>query len=90
MCPVHRHILTQADQQLMRNKFQLIVAHHLYRAFVLGQGIIEGNLFIRQTGLFATLARRAYILGKLDQFLQHLGSGDGVGVVACYGMFQSF
>jgi len=67
---------------------ELVVTHHLHRAFVLGQGVVEGDLFVRQSGLFAALAGRADVFGQLDEFLQHLGRGDGIGVIAGHRIFQ--
>jgi len=50
-------------------------------ALVLGKRIIEGAFFVCETRLLAAQPCRPNVLGKLDQFFDHLSSGDGVGVI---------
>ena len=43
----------------MRDDAQLLVAHRLHCTVVLRQRVVEGDLFVRQPGLFAPLSRGA-------------------------------
>jgi len=88
--PIYGDVLAQADQQFVGNHAQLVVTHHLQGGFILRKRVVEGD-FIRGQTLFLTAAAcGTNVLGKLDQFLQHLDGGDGIGVVARNGVFQPF
>ncbi len=67
---------------------QLLVAHDLHCALVLGQRVVERYFLLAQPFFLATLMRRADVLRQLDQLLDHLRRGDGVGVIPCDGFFQ--
>ena len=58
---------------------QLRIAHYFTRALVFGQSIVERSLLVAKAGFFALFSRGANILGKLDEFFQHLRGGQGVG-----------
>ena len=60
---------------------KVVVAHHLDRALVLGQGIVEGDFLGAESFLFAALMCGADVLGEPDQFLKNLGRREGVAVV---------
>ena len=80
--PVHGGVALQAVQQLVGDDAQMVVPHRLDRALVLGQGVVEGDLFLAQSSLLAAPVCGADVLGKPDQFLKDLRRGDGVAVVA--------
>ena len=72
----------------MRNDPQRGFAHDLPRALVLGECVIKGDFLIREARFLAARSCRPDVLGKLDQFFEHLSSGEGVGVIARNGRFQ--
>ena len=51
------------------------------RALVLGQGVVERDLFACQAGLF-TSGALLNVLGQLDQLFEHLRRRDRIGVIA--------
>ena len=72
MLPVHRGVALEAAQQLVRDDTELVVAHNLDRALVLGQGVIEGDFLLAEPFLLTALVRGADIFGELNQLLDDL------------------
>lgn len=66
----------------MGDDAKLIVAHHLNRTLVLGEGVIEGDFFLAEPFLLSALVRGADVLGELNQLLNDLRRRDSVDVVA--------
>jgi hypothetical protein len=58
------------------------LCHHLSRALVLGQRVVEGDFFVAEASLLAACACGADVLGKLDEFFEDLSRCDGIGVIA--------
>ena len=56
----------------MRDDTELVVAHNLDRALVLGQGVIEGDFLLAEPFLLTALVRGADIFGELNQLLDDL------------------
>ena len=63
---------------------------HLPGALVLGQSVVEGDFLVAETGLLAARPCRPDVLGKLDQFFEHLRRRDGIGVIAGNRRFEAF
>jgi len=65
------------------------LAHQLTGALVFGEGVAEGDLLLREARFFTARSGSPDVLGDLDEFLEHLRDGDGVGVVARDCRFQT-
>jgi hypothetical protein len=72
-----RGCLTEKIASILRS-----IAHDLPCALVLGGRIIERNFVVREARFLAARSCCPDVLGKLDQFFDHLRGRDGVGVVA--------
>ena len=86
--PVDRDVALDARHKLVCNDPQRGFAHDLSRALVLGERVVERDFFVGEPRLLAARPRRPDVLGKLDQFFEHLRRRDGVGVIAGDGRFQ--
>ena len=80
--PVHGSVAFQAVQQFMGDDAKVVVAHHLDRAGVLGQGVVEGDFLLAESFLLTALVCGADVLGEPDQFLKDLRCCDCIPVVA--------
>ena len=74
-------LLRSFSVNLVGNLFQDVVAQFTHRAFVVGQGIVEGE-FVGLSPVLAALGRLAEIFGHGDQFFDNLGAFDGAVAVA--------
>ena len=79
--PVHGRSVLQVGQQLMGDDTEVVVAHDLYSALVLGQGVIEGDFLLAESFLLAPPVRGADVPGEIDQLLNDLCRRDGIGMV---------
>ena len=65
----------------MSDDAKMVVTHHLDRALILGEGVVERDFPLAGSFLLATPVCGADVLGQSDQFLKDLCRGDGVAVV---------
>ena len=79
--PVDRGTLTDTGDEF-------VVAHCLDGALVHGQGVVEADFVFVQAEVFAALGGGLHLFGQLDQFVDHLLSGDGSVVVGGQGLLQ--
>ena len=87
--PVHGGVALQPVQQLKGDDAKLVVPHHLDRALVLGEGVVERDFLLAEPFLLASPVRGTDVLGEPDQFLKDLRRGDGIAVVASNRFLES-
>lgn len=89
MRPVDSDAGLEAVQQFVGDDAKLLVAHDFNGAFVVGQGVIKGDFVRGQALLLAALPGGADVPGEVNEFLNHLGRGDGVVVIAGDRVFEA-
>ena len=80
--PIHGSVVFQIAQQLVGDDAELVVAHDLDCALVLGQSVIKGDFLLAEPFLLAASVSGTDVLGEVDQLLNNLCRRDGVRVVA--------
>ena len=88
--PIHGSVVFQIAQQLVGDDEELVVAHDLDCALVLGQSVIEGDFLLAEPFLLAASVRGTYVLREVDQLLNNLRRRDRVRVVAGDRRLQPF
>jgi NAD-dependent dihydropyrimidine dehydrogenase PreA subunit len=88
LLPVHRGTAAQLLRQLLRDGLQHRVAQLAYRAFVVGQRIVEGKFGWIQPERVAAFGRLAELHRHGDQFLDHLRAFHGAAAVAVQRVHQ--
>jgi hypothetical protein len=63
--PVHGNAALDTRDELMCDDAKLGLSHHVPRAVVLGERVVESDLLVRETGIFAPLVRGSRVLGQL-------------------------
>jgi hypothetical protein len=74
--------LLEIFQRLVSNHPGLVAIHHFDRALAICLSVIESDLVSRKSLLFSALPGGANALSQFDQFLDHLGRGNSVIVIA--------
>ena len=69
--PIHGCAAFQAAQEFMGDDTEVVVAHHLDRTLVLGQGIVEGDLLLGSAPAERRIARSLRIRSTRDGSAQY-------------------
>src|SRR4051812_13426219 len=79
--PIGADVAFDDLNKLVRNDTEGRFPHDFPSTLVLGQSVIEGDLFIAEASLLTARPCCSDVLGKLDQFLKYLGCRDRVRMV---------
>ena len=91
--PVHSidaDVALDDRNKLVRDHPQGRFSHHLTGALVLGECVAKRHLLVAEVRFLSARACRPNVLGKLDQFFEHLRRRNGVGVIASDSGFRPF
>jgi hypothetical protein len=86
--PVDGHVGAHGLDELARDAAQGRVAEHGHGAVVRLEGVVEGELVLREAELLAARVGLAHVARELDQLLDHLRGLDRAVLVAADGLFQ--
>jgi hypothetical protein len=83
--PVCAGVISNCLNQLGRDDPQVLIAHHIYGAAVLRQGVIERPL-LRGKAVFRFIAQ---VLRNVDEFLKNLKGINASVMILGGGLFQA-
>ena len=86
--PIDSYAFANVRDQLCRDDFEIIFAHHLDGAVVCGERIIKRHFVIVKAEIGAALICGVHFLGELDQFFDDFLRSDRAGVICVQRLLQ--
>ena len=74
--PIDGDVLLDPFNEFLSEEPQLLVAHHVAGALVVGKRVIEGDLFVIQSQILTSRLRCPYVFGQPNQLIDDLCGFD--------------